>query len=149
MYSEACEINLIGSRFHFTCNIFSFFLKSNDRQQKQRNCDMSSSPHFRRDWLDFFGCFKMSFEILLFHNRFFFHRGGVLFFLNIFFLLGQKRGIWGYSLDNKKEGFFHDQWFFEAWHYGKCVFCLFVCRDGIELRLSYALKRAKTKNSLW
>ena len=57
---------------------------------------------------------------------FFFHRGGVLFFLNIFFLLGQKRGIWGYSLDNKKEGFFHDQWFFEAWHYGKCVF-LFVC----------------------
>ena len=23
--------------------------------------------------------------------------------------------------------------------------CLFVCRDGIELRLSYALKRAKTK----
>ena len=27
---------------------------------------------------------------------------------------------------------------------GSVFFCLFVCRDGIELRLSYALKRAKT-----
>jgi len=55
----------------------------------------------------------------------FFHRGGVLFFLNIFFLLGQKRGISGYSLDNKKRVF---SWSVILWSVTLWEVCfLFVC----------------------